>query len=113
MAMDLKVTEQDDIKIVHLEGKLDVNLSIEIEAEFEKMIDAGTTKMVLDLKKVEYLSSSGLRIFISAMRKLKERNGKLVLCNITPMVKKIFKIVELEDLFEIYETTSQAVDVLK
>lgn len=107
--MDLTVTEHGDIKIIHLEGKLDVNLSIEIEAEFEKMIDAGTKKMVLDLRKVEYLSSSGLRIFISAMRKLKEKKGKLVLCNITPMVKKIFKIVELEDLFEIYDSIDKAV----
>jgi anti-anti-sigma factor len=107
--MELKITEEGDVKIVHLEGKLDVNLSIEIEAEFEKLIDSGVKKMVLDLRKVEYLSSSGLRIFISAMRKLKERGGKLVLCNITPMVKKIFKIVELEDLFEIYDSTDKAV----
>lgn len=107
--MDLSVTEHGDIKIIHLEGKLDVNLSIEIETEFEKMIDNGTKNMILDLKRVEYLSSSGLRIFISAMRKLKENGGKLVLCDITPMVKKIFKIVELEDLFEIYDNVDRAI----
>ncbi|MEK6795141.1 MAG: STAS domain-containing protein [Spirochaetota bacterium] len=109
--MTLKTTDQGAVKIVHLEGRLDVNLSIEIESEFEKMIDGGVTRMVLDLKQVEYLSSSGLRIFISAMRKLKEKKGRLVLCNVTPMVKKIFKIVELEDIFEIQDSLDKAVSV--
>ncbi|MBI4978579.1 MAG: STAS domain-containing protein [Spirochaetes bacterium] len=108
--MNLKTSDHGNVKIVHLEGKLDVNLSIEIESEFEKMIDAGVTRMVLDLKQVEYLSSSGLRIFISAMRKLKEKKGRLVLCNVTPMVKKIFKIVELEDIFEIHDNYDKAVE---
>lgn len=107
--MELKISEFGDIRVVHLEGKLDVGLSINIETEFEKMMDSGILKIIVDLKDVEYLSSSGLRIFIAAMRKLKEKNGMLVLCCITPMVKKIFKIVELEDLFEIYNTVEEAI----
>ncbi len=107
--MGIKVTEFGDVKVIHFEGKLDVNLSLAVEVELEKMITLGVKKIIIDLKNVEYLSSSGLRIFISAMRKLNEQGGHLLLCSITPMVKKIFKIVELEDLFQVYDTLEEAI----
>lgn len=111
--MSLKVEEQNGVKVVKLEGKLDVNLSISVETELEKLVDNGALFMVFDLSGVEYLSSSGLRVFISIMRKLKDKNGKLVLACVPEIVKKIFKTVELEDLFEVYDSVSEAVAACK
>lgn len=111
--MSLKVEDQKGVKVVKLEGKLDVNLSISVESELEKFVEAGDLFMVFDLSGVEYLSSSGLRVFISIMRKLKEKNGKLVLACVPEIVKKIFKTVELEDLFEVYDSISEAVAACK
>ncbi len=101
--MNINCTDFGNVKVIGLQGKLDVALSISVEAELDKIIDLGARYIVIDLKEIEYLSSSGLRIFISTMRKLKEAEGRLVLCSVTPTVKKIFKIVDLEDLFQIYE----------
>ena len=106
--MDLKTTQKGDVTIVELEGRLDVHYSLEVEQSMNALIDSGKIKLVINLAKVEYLSSSGLRIFIAAMRKLKEKRGGLKLVRMTSAVEKIFKVVELIDLFEIYPTEDDA-----
>jgi len=108
--MEELVTRQvGDILIVSLSGRFDVHLSLEIEQAVNNLIDKGHINLLFDLEKVVYLSSSGLRIFIAAMRKLEGLNGKLKLANLTSSVKKIFKVVELIDLFDIYDSVDEAV----
>jgi anti-sigma B factor antagonist len=64
--------------------------------------------VLLDLNDVEYMSSSGLRVFVSVMRILKEKNLNLRLCNLSSAVRKVFEVVELMDMFEIYESQEEA-----
>lgn len=106
--MDLKTRKSGEVMIIELEGRLDVHLSLEIEQAVNDIIDSGERHLVFDLSKVQYLSSSGLRIFIAAMRRLKGLDGSLKLANMNDSVKKIFKVVELIDLFEIYESVDEA-----
>jgi anti-sigma B factor antagonist len=106
--MNLKVSDHKDIKIVYLSGRLDAMLSGEVEAELEKLIEAGACKMILELQQLECLSSSGIRIFIAISRKLITKKGKLVFCQMPPQIRKIIKAVELEDVFEIHDTLYEA-----
>jgi anti-sigma B factor antagonist len=69
--------------------------------------------IILNLHDVEYMSSSGLRIFVSTMRLLKEKNRLLKLCALNNAVKKIFEVVELMDMFDIYETSEEALASFK
>ena len=106
--MSLNIEDKGNVKIVKLSGKLDVNLSMSIESELEQLVDSGSNNIILELSGVEYLSSSGIRVLISIMRKIKDNNGRLVLSSITDIIKKILKTVELEDLFEVYENVDEA-----
>lgn len=106
--MNFTVSDLDGIKIVRIKGKLDVNRSIELETELETMITGGVNKLLFDLEAIEFLSSSGLRIFIATMRTLKDNKGKLVFCSVPPMVRKLFKIVELDNIFETYDNAEEA-----
>ncbi len=111
--MELKTRKDDKVTIIELEGRLDVHLSLEIEQAVNDIIDKGEKYLLFDLKGVQYLSSSGLRIFIAAMRKLKSIDGALKLANMSDSVKKIFKVVELIDLFEIYDSVEDALAMFK
>ena len=114
MNLETKTSEVNPhVTIVDLKGRLDVHYSTEIEEGLNQLINGGRIFILLNLKAVEYLSSSGLRIFIATMRKLKEKNGKLKLCNMSDAVKKIFRVVELIDMFEIYEDEQQAAQSFK
>ena len=108
--MELKKKKVGNIIIVYLSGRLDVYLSADIEKEINKIInDEPELHILLHLKDVDYMSSSGLRIFVSTMRILKESKRTLKLCNMNEPVKKIFEVVELLDMFSIYETEEQAI----
>lgn len=107
--MDLETKKIDnDIMVIYLSGRLDVLMSVDIEKEIHKIIDRDKSHLLLNLGGVEYISSSGIRIFVSSMRILKNLNRKLKICNMNNAVKKIFEVVELMDMFEIYETEKEA-----
>jgi len=106
--MELRTNKEGKVQVIHLEGRLDVHLSLEIEQSVNDLIDKGEKYLLFDLDGVQYLSSSGLRIFIAAMRRLKGIDGGLKLANMSESVKKIFKVVELIDLFEIYASEDEA-----
>ncbi len=112
--MNLQTKKVDNVIVVYLQGRLDVHLSADIEKEINKLIkDEPNAHFLFNLSGVEYMSSSGLRIFVSTMRILKESNRKLKLCNMNSAVKKIFEVVELMDMFEIYESEAEALASFK
>ncbi len=107
--MDLQTKKVGDVIVIYLKGRLDVHLSADIEKEINRIIkDEPKAHLLLNLAEVEYMSSSGLRIFVSTMRILKESQRKLKLCNMNNAVKKIFEVVELMDMFEIYDSEEEA-----
>lgn len=111
--MELRTKKANNAMVIYLSGRLDVHLSADIEKEINTIIkDYPDLHLVLNLEDVEYMSSSGLRIFVSTMRILKDNNKKLKLCNINSAVKKIFEVVELMDMFDVYENENLAVDSL-
>jgi anti-anti-sigma factor len=112
--MDLKTKKVNNIIVIYLAGRLDVHLSADIEKEINKIInDETSSHLLLNLRDVEYMSSSGLRIFVSTMRILKETKRKLKLCNMNNAVKKIFEVVELMDMFDIYDNEEDALQSFK
>ncbi len=76
------------------------------------MFNPGRVIFLINLENISYISSSGIRIFVGMVRELEKQGRKLKLCCITPPVKKVFDVVELLDLFEVYETESSALDSL-
>ena len=112
--MDFNTKKVDNNVIINLAGRLDVHLSAETEKAINALIKSeSSSNFVLNLNDVEYMSSSGLRIFVSTMRVLKESKRKLVLCNMNEAVKKIFEVVELTDMFDIFDTEGEAISYLK
>jgi len=112
--MDLKTKKINNVIIIYLYGRLDVHLSAEIEKEINNIIQGEPNSyLLMNLKDVEYMSSSGLRIFVSTMRILKESKRKLKLCNMNNAVKKIFEVVELMDMFDIFDSEEEAIQSFK
>tara|TARA_B100000683_G_scaffold259930_2_gene284225 strand:+ start:5249 stop:5653 length:405 start_codon:yes stop_codon:yes gene_type:complete len=105
----LQTKQVEDKLIVYLEGRLDVSVANEVEEELSRLIDQENQKhIILNMDKVEYMSSSGFRACIATLRKLNARDGSLKLTNIRPSVKRIFDVIELTSLFDIYESEEEA-----
>jgi len=105
----LNTKKVGDKLVVYLEGRLDVSVANDVEEELNRIIEQENQKhLVLNMEKVEYMSSSGFRACISTLRKLNAKDGTLKLCAIRPSVKRIFDVIELTSLFDIYETEPEA-----
>ena len=107
----LNTKQSGDKLVVYLEGRLDVSVANEVEEELANLIDKENHKhIILNMEKVEYMSSSGFRACIATLRKLNAREGTLTLCNIRPSVKRIFDVIELTSLFDISNTEAEALN---
>jgi anti-sigma B factor antagonist len=108
--MKMQLKKINNIIILYLTGRLDVQFSINIEKEIYQLIQSEPDHhFLLNLADVKYMSSSGIRIFVSTMRILKEKEKKLKLCNLSDSVKKIFEVVELLDMFDVYNSEQEAI----
>ncbi len=105
----LNNTIKNGILVVYLEGRLDVSVANEVEEGLAELIDGGDHKwVVLNMDGIDYMSSSGFRACISTLRKLNAKEGSLKMCNIKPAVKRIFDVIELTSLFDIYSSEEEA-----
>jgi len=106
--MEITGKTVDNVEIVFLNGRLDAYNSNLVENKFNELIDSGKVKMVADLSGVEYISSSGLRVMLSSLKKLNQLEGTLKLSALQPYVLEVFEIAGFTQLFEIYDSEEEA-----
>ncbi len=82
-----------------LEGRLDATTAPELEAEFKKSLD-GVTSLTLNLEKLEYISSSGLRVLLSA-QKVMNRQGTMKVTHVGETIMEIFELTGFSDILTI------------
>ena len=91
-----------------LEGDLDFHSSPELRNELAKLVDRQAAKILIDLKKVNYIDSSGLATFVELFQKTKRYSGKLALFNLNPGVRSVFEIAKLDTIFKLAGTEKEA-----
>ncbi|MFN4244685.1 MAG: STAS domain-containing protein [Brevinematia bacterium] len=109
----MKLDTIGDIDIVRLEGTINVQTSIELESWLNSLIPRKQLKkVIIDLSKVQHISSSGLRVLVSFYKRIVSNSGKLIMAGLNQNLKKIFKIVELDTVFETYNSVEEAINKL-
>ncbi len=111
----MKLTEEQmagGITRVILDGKLDIEGAGAIDLPMN--IIAGSQKAVLlDLRKLSFLGSMGLRSIVTPARTIRSRGGKIVLFGPNEMVEKVLKTSGIDTLFPIYHDLDQAIAALR
>ena len=108
MMMDIETRDSKDVKVVDIVGKLNTGTSPEAEQFLKELLDNGANKILLNLEELDYISSTGLRIILATGKKLQGTGGKLLLCNLNPTVKEVFKISGFSSMFGVYENEEEA-----
>lgn len=93
-----KIDEKEKLTL-KLDGELEMTQSKVLEEELIKISD-DVKELVLDLEKLEYTSSAGIRIFLLANKIMKSRNGNMRLINVNSNVYEILKMAALIDLLK-------------
>ena len=98
VSMDIEKKLDDGRLSIRIAGRLDTNTSPELEAEMN--LD-GVTEVFFDLSELEYVSSAGLRIFLSAQKAMMARGGSMTISKPNAIVKGVFDITGCSDIFTI------------
>ena len=100
--------------VVYITGRMVIENSTEVSNELRKLVlSESDSHFIFNLRFLDYISSSGYGIFIDMMRILGRRNCRLVLCEMNELITKIFRIVELTEVFSIFDTEDEAIGFLQ
>ncbi len=109
----MKMTESESggVVILELSGKImggpDATL---LNDKLHELIEAGKTKVVANLKGVNWMNSSGLGILIGGLTTMRNSGGDLKLANITDRIQSLLMITKLLTVFESFDTIDQAIE---
>ena len=90
--MGMQFEQLDEIVCARLSGRLDSNNAAVVEQALLARIREGHSRLVIDLKNLDYISSAGLRVFLLVAKKLRQQQGQLSLCNLSRPIKQVFEI---------------------
>ena len=97
--MNINKTLEDNKLTIALEGRLDTVTAPQLEGELRSSVN-GVTELVFDLAGLDYVSSAGLRVLLSA-QKVMNRQGRMVIRNVKPEIMDIFDVTGFVDILDI------------
>ncbi len=98
--MKTTIQEQDGYMVAVLEGSLDTAAAAETEKAMSPLNDVEGKNIIIDCSELEYISSSGLRIFLEILQNAQEKGGKVYIKGIKDKVRSIFTITGFSNLFD-------------
>ena len=107
----MEITEKKigSVSVVALGGRLDAYVSNDLEQKLNELIDADEVSLVVSLQGLDYISSSGLRVLLASLKKVRKRDGDIKLACMKPHVKEVFDVAGFSQLFPIYDLEDVAV----
>jgi anti-sigma B factor antagonist len=112
--MDIKTELTDGVTVLFVkEDRLDANNSEELKVELHRLFEGGTKDMIVDLKDVHFIDSSGLGVLVSGYKNASIKHGTLKLSNLQFQVKSLFELTRLHRVFDIFMTVDDALQSYK
>jgi len=99
--MEFNIIENGDKVRGVFKGRLDTIAATQLATELDPLLEKADKDIELDCSELDYISSSGLRIFLTIRKASVAKNGKLVVTNINDEIKKVFRMTGFSNLFEI------------
>jgi len=109
--MKVAISEENGIGTARLEGSLDGKTAPEVREQLRPFL-AANSKLILDLTKVDYLSSAGLRLLLLLYRDLAGRKGKLVLVGVSEDIRTVMSHTGFLNFFTLANSGSEAQNAL-
>ena len=107
--MQIELQRSEGVVLASLQGRFDAYGAEEFGQCLRKASLPGAESLVLDLSRVEYLSSAGLRVILATYKKLNRAGGLLALAGLQPYCRSVLDFTGFAQTFPVFETTAEAV----
>ncbi len=110
--MDVEEQLEGEVLVVSPIGRLDSLSSPALGARLDSLAQGGRTRLVLDLARVDFVSSAGLRVILTAVKKAHAAQGRFALCSVQPPVQEVLEISGFTSLLSIHPGRAGAVEAM-
>lgn len=104
----MQVNEREGVQIIGLPARVDVTSSPLLEELCHGLLESGNFKIICDFSANEYVSSAGLRVFLSTLKRARKAGGDVVLFCLKPGILEIFDMTGFTSLFKIVDSLDAA-----
>ncbi len=99
--MEVNVSRENNEITVHFSGRMDTPGAMDITPQMNALAEEADKTIILDCTDLTYISSSGLRIFVTLRKAADEKGGKIIIRNICNEIRNVFMMTGFLNLFEI------------
>ena len=97
----INITEENNGLRATFEGRLDTPAAVKAQQEISPLLENADKTIILDCTNLDYISSSGLRLFLTVRKEASAKGGKVIIENINEEIRKVFMMTGFFNLFEI------------
>lgn len=113
MSLTIGVDDRDDATVIALDGELDLASAPDLSDVAARKVADGEAagvpvNLIIDLSKLTFCDSAGLRVFVRFRSELEAKGGRLVLAAPQPIVRRVLEVSGLVELFGCYPTVDEA-----
>ncbi len=106
--MNIVEKKQEDVMLLEIHGRLDTTNYRELEDRMINLMEK-EKKIVIDCKDMNYISSAGMRVFLMALKHLKNNDGQLRISGLKDDTRQIFEVAGFASFFDIYNSAEEAI----
>jgi anti-anti-sigma factor len=99
--METRKAIEDGALVLYVSGKLNAATAPDFEKAMDEAFADAADELIVDLADVDYLASAGLRVFVSSQKKAQGSSLNLSLRNLQDVVREVFEVTGIEDIFDI------------
>jgi anti-anti-sigma factor len=107
--VEISIKEYKRVAVITISGRVDSATAEEFESELTQAVNAGFTNLVLDLAAVDFLSSAGLRVLVTARKKVTGAGGDIRIAQPSEQVIETLELTGLNTLFTTYTDRESAI----
>ena len=110
--LEVRVRREGEVGILETDGYISDTAGEKVAEAGHGLIQEGFECLVLNLEKSHIVSSIGISVLIEVIEKIRELEGKIAFCCVTPTLAKTFRIMGLLQVASIYDTEQEALQAL-
>lgn len=107
MNLEINHIKKEGKQFIFLNGEIDVYTSVKLKEILIPLTDIAENEVIVDLAQVSYIDSTGLGIFIGALKSTHKNNSSLKLIGLVERVRRLFRITGLDEVIDIEESTRE------
>lgn len=108
MALSVVTEDLNGIKVIKCTGYIDSENSGQLKAVIEGLLKDGAYKLIMDLGRVDYVSSAGWGLFVGYLHETRKSGGDIKISDMKKEVLEIFELLDFVNIFQYYKNTMDA-----